>query len=134
MPHRVTKEIRFCYGHRLMNYDGECRHLHGHNGKVEITFVSDDLDHRGMVLDFSDIKAFVKGWIDEHLDHKMLIRKDDPVVAYLDEMGEPYFAFDDNPTAENIARVIFTNVKAAGFPVANVRLWETDTSHAEYSE
>ena len=37
--YRVTKEIRFCYGHRLLNYSGECRHLHGHNGLAEITLV-----------------------------------------------------------------------------------------------
>ena len=32
----VTKRIEFCYGHRLMNYDGVCRHPHGHNAVVEI--------------------------------------------------------------------------------------------------
>ena len=91
--HRVTKEIRFCYGHRLLDYDGECRHLHGHNGLVQITLVSEELDELGMVLDFADIKRFVKSWIDEHLDHKMLVRKDDPVLPHLVEMGEPYYVY-----------------------------------------
>ena len=27
--YKVTREIHFCYGHRLLNYDGKCRHLHG---------------------------------------------------------------------------------------------------------
>ena len=35
----VTREIDFCYGHRLLNYEGKCRHLHGHNGKALITLV-----------------------------------------------------------------------------------------------
>jgi hypothetical protein len=51
--HRVTKLIDFCYGHRLMNYDGKCRHLHGHNGRLEVDLESRELDRLGMVLDFS---------------------------------------------------------------------------------
>ena len=35
--YRVTREIAFCYGHRLINYDGKCRHLHGHNGRAVIS-------------------------------------------------------------------------------------------------
>ena len=60
---RVTKEIDFCYGHRLLNYDGKCKHLHGHNGKAVIVLEGTQLDHRGMVVDFSDIKKQVAGWI-----------------------------------------------------------------------
>ncbi len=33
---RLTQEIDFCYGHRLLNYSGKCRHLHGHNGRAVI--------------------------------------------------------------------------------------------------
>jgi len=65
MPiYRVTREINFCYGHRLLNYEGKCRHLHGHNGKAVISVESEELDNRGMVLDFSDIKTVVSTWID----------------------------------------------------------------------
>ena len=27
----ATKRIDFCYGHRLLDYDGVCKHPHGHN-------------------------------------------------------------------------------------------------------
>src|SRR5438067_2031165 len=54
--HEVTKEIRFCYGHRLLRYEGKCRHLHGHNGRAVITLAAAKLDSLGMVLDFSQIK------------------------------------------------------------------------------
>jgi 6-pyruvoyltetrahydropterin/6-carboxytetrahydropterin synthase len=40
---KVTKHIDFCYGHRLLNYDGQCRHLHGHNGRVEMDVEADKL-------------------------------------------------------------------------------------------
>ena len=65
----VTKRIDFCYGHRLLDYDGVCKHPHGHNAKVEIEVRTGSLDNRNMVCDFSDIKRIVKGWIDRALDH-----------------------------------------------------------------
>ena len=60
----VTKRIDFCYGHRLLDYDGICKHPHGHNAVAEIEVRTDRLDNRNMVCDFSDIKRIVKGWID----------------------------------------------------------------------
>ena len=54
--YRVTKEIWFCYGHRLLNYNGKCANLHGHNGKAVITIETAQLDSLGMVIDFTDIK------------------------------------------------------------------------------
>ena len=85
----VTKRIDFCYGHRLLDYDGVCKHLHGHNAVAEIEVRTDALDHRNMVCDFGDIKRLVKGWIDRELDHRMLLRHDDPLVKPLQQLGEP---------------------------------------------
>ena len=85
----VTREIDFCYGHRLLNYEGKCRYLHGHNGRAVITLESNVLDSRGMVIDFSDIKRVVSTWIDDTLDHRMVLHREDPVVPLLEEMGEP---------------------------------------------
>jgi len=131
--YRVTREISFCYGHRLLNYEGKCRHLHGHNGKAVITLEADSLDDRGMVLDFSEIKQVINSWIDANLDHKMILHRDDPVLPLLREEGEPVFVIDRNPTAESIARLIFEFATSRGFPVVEVRLWETDTCCATYT-
>ena len=60
---QVVKQIHFCYGHRLLNYQGKCAHPHGHNGLVEVQFSSNELDKRGMVLDFDEIKQCVKTFI-----------------------------------------------------------------------
>lgn len=130
--YRVTKEIRFCYGHRLLNYEGKCRHLHGHNGRVEIELSSASLDPRGMVVDFEDIKRAVQTWIDQALDHKMIISQADPLLAVLQVNREPCYVVNGNPTAEAIAKLIFDQTKSKGFPVTRVTLWETDTSHATY--
>jgi len=129
---RVSREIDFCYGHRLLNYDGKCKHLHGHNGRAIITIESATLDERGMVLDFSDIKNVVSTWIDEKLDHRMLLHKTDPVVPLLQKMGEPLFLMDENPTAENIARLIFDFTASRGFPIVECQLWETPRCFATY--
>ena len=130
--YRVTKEIRFCYGHRLLNYDGKCRHLHGHNGLVEIELSAPALDPRGMVMDFEDIKRAVQTWIDRELDHKMLINRADPLLPTLQTSQEPCFVVEGNPTAEAIAKLIFDYAKSHGFPVTRVTLWETDSSFATY--
>jgi 6-pyruvoyltetrahydropterin/6-carboxytetrahydropterin synthase len=133
VSYRVTVQIHFCYGHRLLDYHGACAHPHGHNGLVEIELESDTLDGRGMVFDFGDVKRDVKAWIDATMDHQMILRKDDPLVAWLEEQGEPFLVLGDNPTAENIARAIYDFVKGESYPVTAVRLWETPTSHATYS-
>ncbi len=130
--YQVTKVIHFCYGHRLRNYRGKCRHLHGHNGKVEIELSSDRLDPQGMVKDFEEIKRTVQRWIDTMLDHTMLLRKDDPMVGVLRRRGERLYVLDINPTAEAIAKLIFDYCLRRGFPVSAVRLWETDHSFATY--
>lgn len=130
---RVSREIDFCYGHRLMNYDGKCKHLHGHNGRAVITIEAESLDDRGMVLDFSDIKKVVSNWIDENLDHRMLLHRDDPMVPILQEMQEPTYLLDMNPTAENIAKLIYDFTQQAGFPIVETRLWETPRCYATYS-
>jgi 6-pyruvoyltetrahydropterin/6-carboxytetrahydropterin synthase len=129
----VTKRIEFCYGHRLMDYSGVCQHPHGHNAVVEVDIHADSLDKRDMVADFSDIKRVVKGWIDRELDHKMILRRDDPIADALRRLGEPVFLLDSNPTAERIAQLIFDVSRDQGLPVSRVTVWETPTSWATYS-
>jgi len=129
----VTKRIDFCYGHRLLDYNGICKHPHGHNAVAEIEVRTDALDMRNMVVDFSDIKRIVKGWIDRELDHKMILRHDDPLVKPLQTLGEPVFIVDSNPTVERIARLIYEVSREQGLPVVRVTVWETPTSWATYT-
>ena len=129
----VTKRIDFCYGHRLLDYDGVCAHPHGHNAIAEIEVRTETLDARNMVVDFSDIKRIIKQWIDRELDHKMILRQDDPLVAALRSLGEPMYLLDSNPTAERIARLLFEKSRELGLTVARVTVWETPTSWATYT-
>ena len=129
----VTKKIDFCYGHRLLDYDGVCKHPHGHNAVAEVEIQTEQLDKRNMVTDFTDIKTVVKGWIDRELDHKMILRHDDPLVQLLQSIGEPMYVLDSNPTVERIARLIFDVSREHGLPVSRVTVWETPTSWATFA-
>ena len=130
----VTKRIDFCYGHRLLGHDGICRHPHGHNAVVEVDVGAVALDDRAMVADFADVKHVVKGWIDRELDHKMILRHDDPLVAPLEALGEPVFKTDHDPTVEHLAKLIFDASRDSGLDVLAVRVWETPSSRAEYRD
>jgi len=107
-------------------------HPHGHNAKVEVHLVSDRLDKRHILFEFGDLKDILKGWIDEQLDHKMLLHREDPLVKPLQEMGEPIYLFDTNPTAEAIARAIYEYAISKKLPVEEIRVWETESSWAAY--
>ncbi len=130
--YRVSESVDFCYGHRLLRYQGKCSHLHGHNGRAEIELVSDSLNEQSMVADFSDIARIVKGWIDQNLDHRMILHREDPLAGVLRRHDEPLFLMDTDPTAEAIARLIYEYAVSQGLRVHRVRLWETGTSVAAY--
>jgi 6-pyruvoyltetrahydropterin/6-carboxytetrahydropterin synthase len=128
----VTKEIHFCYGHRLLNHRGKCRHLHGHNAIAVIRLEREDLDQLGMVVDFGDIGDYVKSWLNAEIDHNMLLHADDPVLPLLQQAGERVYVMQQNPTAENIARLIFEYVAQGDYPVVEVAIHETESAVASY--
>jgi 6-pyruvoyltetrahydropterin/6-carboxytetrahydropterin synthase len=130
---RVSKEIWFCYGHRLLNYNGKCANLHGHNGKAVITLEARHLDDLGMVVDFTQVKTLIGQWIDAQLDHKMILHKDDPIIPELMRLGEPFVVIGENPTAENLAKMIYEHAVSQELPVVEVTLWETENSFATYT-
>ncbi len=87
-----------------------------------------------MVRDFNEIKQILQVWIDETLDHRMILHEKDPLRATLEKAGEPLYLLKTNPTAENIAQLIYRTAKEKGLPVTAVTLWETPNSNATYFE
>lgn len=134
MKYHIVKRLYFCYGHRLLDYQGKCAHAHGHNAVLDVELSSDALDHRGMVHDFGDVKSCLMEFIEAEMDHRMLLREDDPLVEALTGLGEPVFLMKENPTAENIAKLIFREARSRGLPVVSIRLWETHDAFAVYRE
>ena len=92
------------------------------------------LDERGMVADFNEVKSRLEEFIETELDHRMILQEGDPLVEALRSVGEEPFILRANPTAENIARLVFDEARARGLAVTAVRLWETPQSFAEYRE
>ena len=84
----IDKTFEFCYGHRVhtQTLNGEyaadlkcaCRHLHGHEGKMQVHLTGDGLDKTGMVTDFRHLE-WLKKWINEYIDHQFIIDKNDPL-------------------------------------------------------
>ncbi len=128
----ITKEVYFCYGHRLMKHPGKCRNIHGHSVKAAISIEANSLDSQGMVRDFSEVQQAASNFIDKHLDHNFLLHKDDPLCKILGENNERFLSIEEHPTAEVIARMIFLHMKSSGFAVTHVDLWETSSAKASY--
>ena len=130
---QVTQEILFCYGHRLYRHAGRCRRLHGHNAVLQVSLAGETLDDVGMLIDFQEIKDSLGRWIQETLDHQMILWQHDPVVGLLQDAGEPIVLMPEHPTAENLARWIAEKGRALGLPVVQTVLWETPRSSATWT-
>jgi len=128
----ISRQFSFCYGHRLLNHPGKCANLHGHNGTVKINLRNDQLNPQGMVADFIDVKNSIGEWIETTLDHRLILNASDPLVELLREHGEPVLTLPVEPTAENLAKLIYEKAEEFGLPVFSVSVWETEKCAAEY--
>jgi 6-pyruvoyltetrahydropterin/6-carboxytetrahydropterin synthase len=117
----LTVRSSFAAAHLLREYDGNCERLHGHNWRVEAIVEAEELDSRGMAIDFRTMKGALHDIL-SGLDHK-----------YLNEVP-PFDA--ENPSSENIARYIYEEMEgkiSAPARIARVVVWESDDARAEFS-
>jgi len=128
----ISRQFTFCYGHRLRGHAGKCANLHGHNGTVKIDLRSSQLNQQGMVADFADLKSTIGEWIETTLDHRLILNEADPLVNLLREHGEVVLTLPVEPTAENLAKLIYEKTVEFGLPVCSVSVWETEKCAAEY--
>jgi len=126
-------------GHRVYGHESKCRHLHGHNYRIHFTCVAEDgaLDGIGRVIDFSQVKAKLCMWTEEHWDHRFLIWEEDPLKSYLLELDPTVVVVPFNPTAENIAQYLVEVVGPAqlagtGIKLSEVMVEETMKCFASY--
>lgn len=134
----IMRRIKFCAGHRLFQHKGKCEHFHGHNYVAEFFVTGQTVDAVGRVLDFAELKARVKGWIDQHWDHSFIVYQADTNARQALELVKPMrmFLLPYNPTAENMARYLLEEVcpevlLGCGARAVRVRVWETEESFAE---
>ncbi len=121
--YKLTVQLEFSAAHHLRDYPGKCSRLHGHNYRVEVTIADRQLDDHGMLIDFGRLKQLCEQVVDE-LDHSLL--------------NEHPFFQQNNPTAENISRYLYTEIAErlndSEISLEAVRVWESTTSSATYRE
>ncbi|AIL33309.1 6-carboxytetrahydropterin synthase QueD [Basilea psittacipulmonis] len=138
---KVSKTFSFDAAHMLDTHDGKCKNLHGHTYTLIVTVSGDlitDGPKKGMVIDFSDLKAKVKSEIIDRLDHAYLYdqtnAQERELAEVLERQGKKTFAFKQRTTAENLTIYVYRCLRDAGLDVSNVRLYETPNSFCEYGE
>jgi len=136
----IMRRIKFCAGHRLHRHGGKCEFFHGHNYVADFYVTGESVDSVGRVIDFADLKARFKGWIDEHWDHGFLLFEEDENGISAIKMVEPskYYLLPYNPTAESMARYLLDVVAPkllsdTEVTATKVVIWETEDSFAEAS-
>jgi 6-pyruvoyltetrahydropterin/6-carboxytetrahydropterin synthase len=120
----ITVESGFSSGHYLRNYKGKCENPHGHNYRVLVTLIGEELDPTGLLLDFKLLKTLLRPVVDR-LDHQMI------------NDLEPFTEL--NPSAENLARYFYqetarqlSEMTAGRVRIKDCTIFETDTSFARY--
>ena len=149
MPYRICKTFEMETAHMLSKHPDRCRHMHGHSRRVEVVLSATELDSNDMVCDFKALKLAVYDFLDS-FDHALCVNSRDPLLKAYDHIPDArIIIFEDiDPTSEVMAKRIFDYIKAAlkmedvwggyqigrGVTLERVRLWETRTAWAEYSE
>ncbi len=119
----LTIRTSFAAAHNLKNYQGDCENLHGHNWKVEVTVIAQELDKAGLGIDFKVLKSEAGAIINE-FDHKYL--NDNPVFA------------DISPSSEHISKYLYQRISerlnSDNIKVDSITVWESDNASARYYE
>lgn len=123
--YKINCSSNFDAAHYLKGYPGKCAEIHGHRWVIGVQISGEKLNEIGILIDFNDIKRYLSE-ITEKFDHKMINE-----VAPFDKI---------NPTAENLARYIYEEIKdkvANEFPMLRidfVEVLESPLAKATYSE
>jgi 6-pyruvoyltetrahydropterin/6-carboxytetrahydropterin synthase len=120
--YHLTVHSHFAAAHNLLNYQGDCENLHGHNWKVEVTVGAHQLDRSGLGVDFKVLKRETKKILGQ-LDH-----------TYLNQLPDFH---EISPSSENIARYLFEKLAAVlndgNVRVEKVNVWESDYACASFT-
>ena len=133
----VTKTVRFDAAHVLTNHQGLCKNLHGHTYRVDVSVAQAADDGRDMVIDFKDLKAIANEVICDRFDHAFIYNTESAgereIAAVVEKNGMRTVAIPFRSTAENLAKMFYSELKARIPGLSAVKVWETADSCAEYS-
>ena len=130
----------FDSAHFLAGYDGKCSNLHGHRWKiileVQAEELKDDIQHKGMYVDFGELKKDLRDLADS-MDHALIIEKNSLKETTLEALKSENFRIielDFRPTAENMAKYFYEKIKKLGYNMKAVTVYETPVNSATYME
>ena len=139
---RLTKEFSFEMAHALWNYDGPCSNIHGHSYVLAVTLIGVPIKDKmnpkyGMVVDFGNIKKWVKNRIVDEFDHSLLISNEADVseITLSKQMFSRLRIVNFQPTCENLLIYIAEVIKEQlpeHIQLHSLKLQETGTSWAEW--
>jgi len=145
----ISRKGNFDSGHRVMNEAMKCFNLHGHTYLYELTFSFENMEEIGYAIDFKEIKRVFCQWIDDILDHGMILNpKDTKIIETTKEYksklwlmslnGEDEYC---NPTVENIAKEVFLAMVVlsetlykdtpTGLAIHKIKIYETPNCWTE---
>lgn len=149
MTQSIGRSYMFCAAHRIMGHEGKCKNLHGHTYTAEVVLSLRTSEHEGgpctvdnlgRILDYSVMDEVFGTWIKDYLDHGAILSTSDPLVPILRKEGSRLIPCNLQPTAENIASMLYctfsTLMNEPRFErvtLSRVIVRESPTSFAEVS-
>ncbi|MCF0174779.1 MAG: 6-carboxytetrahydropterin synthase [Bacteroidales bacterium] len=133
---KITRSGSFDAAHRIMNERVKCSNIHGHTFNFELTFSFKEADAIGYALDFKEIKRVACAFIDQYLDHAVILNPlDEDFIALATKISSRHWIMSlsggeyCNPTAEHISKEIFLCVAqlmdSENLRLEEVKLYET---------
>lgn len=145
----ITRKGNFDSGHRVMNEFMKCFNIHGHTYLYELTFSFENMEEIGYAIDFKEIKRVFCQWIDDILDHGMILNPKDKLLiettkSYKTKLWLMSLNGKDeycNPSVENIAKEVFLAMdiisetlydkSKTGLKIHNVKIYETPNCYTD---
>jgi len=139
----IVRKGSFDAGHRVMNERLKCFNIHGHTYLYELAFNFSKSKDIGYNIDFKEIKRVGCQWIDDHLDHALIVNPNDHflIQAGIGLKSKMWFMSLNgvgkycNPTVENIAKEIFLAIQFLlndkDLHLQHIRLYETPNCYTE---
>ncbi len=130
----VTKIFTFETAHRISNYQGSCRNVHGHSYKLLVTVAAESPSADDMVIDFKVLKEMVKRQIIDKLDHTLLLKENPENKFLFKDFPDRIFWMQTEPTAERMVEWMGEQLKPL-LPqhvfLSKISLYETESSLVE---
>jgi 6-pyruvoyltetrahydropterin/6-carboxytetrahydropterin synthase len=145
----ISRKGNFDSGHRVMNEFMKCFNIHGHTYLYELTFSFENMEEIGYAIDFKEIKRVGCQWIDDILDHGMILNPHDTkLIDTTKDYGTKLWLMSlngegeyCNPSVENISREVFLAMeilfdemykkKSTGLKIHRVVIYETPNCWTE---